>query len=187
MAADDHRQAAGCGGHRRRIRVAGRAAAADGSRLPVGDGPLAAVASCRGGGHLSSGRRPERRGARPDVVPVACGLLCGRPGALVRRPYSDRQLWRMQPELPIVPAAFRKLDAIVVLTGPLLPVALIRRHKRSWRRQRRPAGRWLKFPGADPPRGGAGARGRRCTSPRTRHRRRLTAAGTAAGYRLSAR
>ncbi len=94
---------------------------------------------------------------------------------------------RMRPELPIVPAAVRRLDTIAVLTWPLLLAALIRRQKPSWRRQGRPAGCWLKFPEADRPRGRAGAGGCACTSPRTRHPRRPTAAGTATGYRLAAR
>ena len=186
-AADDHRQAAGCGGYRRCIRVAGvqprltetdcqqamvrwqllRPVVEDGISLPV-------VAR--------SGEVPGRTLRRWLAAYRAGGLA-----ALVRRPHSDRGCRRMPPELPIVPAAFRKLDAIAVLTGPLLPAALIRRQMPSWRRQGRPAGRWLKFPEADRPRGGAGAGGCGCTSPRTRHPRRPTAAGTATGYRLAAR
>ena len=71
------------------------------------------------------GSRSPRHGPRPapTSVPVRPapaatrhGRLASGPGAPVGRldPLADRHP-------PVVPAAFRKLDAVAVLTGPLLP------------------------------------------------------------------
>jgi hypothetical protein len=63
---------------------------------------------CRG-----NDRYPDtvaQRGGRPAPLPPGC-----------LDPVADRHL-------PIVPAAFRKLDAITVLAVPLLPAPLVERH-----------------------------------------------------------
>ena len=174
-AADDHRQAAGCGGYRRCIRVAGvqpRLTEQIASRR--WSAGSCSVLSWRT--HLSSGRRPERRGARrtlrrwlaayrreawprwsagptPTGDAGGCRRSCrwsGRVQETGRHSGADRAV--------VTGSPYPQADAILAST--------------------RAAGRPLaQVPEADRPRGGAGAGGCGCSSPRTRHPRRPTAAG----------
>ncbi len=72
------------------------------------------------------GSRSPRRGPRPAPTsvparPAPAATRHGRPGSGPADPAGPPRAARHP---PIVPAAFRKLDALAVLTGPLLPAPL---------------------------------------------------------------